>query len=112
MNGAVESAVREVVRLLVDRRYIDVEAFTAGNRLTATEIEQAIREYGATLIFPPEDAFDSMDAIEVEGVSPPKWSVVMPLWTQQEGRSDLSLELTVEQRLEGTRVEIDNIHVR
>lgn len=112
MNRAVESAVRLVVRLLVDRRYIDVASLTARNRLTAGEIEQAIQEYGGTLVFPPEDAFSSMDVIELDGVSPPKWSVVMPLWTQQEGRSDLSIELTVEERLEGTRIELDNVHVR
>lgn len=112
MDHAVESAVRLVVQLLVDRRYVELESLSARNRLTADQIEKSVQEYGRTLVFPPDKAFRSMDVIEVEGVSPPKWSVVMPLWTEQEGQSDLSLELTLEERLEGTRIEVDNIRVR
>ncbi len=39
------------------------------------------------------------------------WSVITPLRTQPEGRSDLSLEAMVEDRPEGPVVEIGNIHV-
>ena len=33
--------------------------------------------------------------------SPELWSVIIPLWTGAEGRSDLLLEATVEDRVEG-----------
>ena len=112
MSPAVESAVRLVVRLLVEKRYKDLETLSGGTRLSAREIEQAVQEYGGTLTYPPEDAFRLVDVIALEGVSHSQWSVIVPLWTEQEGRSDLSLEMTVGEKPEGTRIQLDNIHVR
>ena len=42
---------------------------------------------------------------------PPAWSVVMTLWTEEEGRSDLSIVLTVTQLEDGFDVTLDDIHV-
>jgi hypothetical protein len=52
----------------------------------------------------------SPDAVPADG-RPDLWSVVIPLWTEAEGRSDLSLEATIEDRAEGAIVEIGGIHV-
>ena len=46
-----------------------------------------------------------------QGVKPPRWSVRMDLWTAEEGRSDLSLELTIIESGRGYTVELDDIHV-
>jgi hypothetical protein len=46
----------------------------------------------------------------VEG-QPGLWPVIIPLWTEAEGRSDLSVEATVEDRVEGPVVEVRSIHV-
>jgi hypothetical protein len=35
----------------------------------------------------------------------------MPLWTKEEGRSDLTLELTVTMGANDTQIELDDIHV-
>jgi hypothetical protein len=35
----------------------------------------------------------------------------MPLWTREEGRSDLSIAITVIADGEGFRIELDDIHV-
>ena len=43
--------------------------------------------------------------------SPELWSVIIPLWTGAEGRSDLLLEATVEDRVEGPAVEVRSVHV-
>jgi hypothetical protein len=42
---------------------------------------------------------------------PPTWSVRCDLWTVEEGRSDLSLELTVVAAPLGPTIEVDNLHV-
>ena len=35
----------------------------------------------------------------------------MPLWTKEEGRSDLSIEVTVIKETSGFKIELDDIHV-
>ncbi|WP_445367701.1 DUF7668 domain-containing protein [Methylomonas sp. BW4-1] len=104
--------VKQVVEWLVTGDFVAIERYTNGERLTANLISEAISEYGHKLVMPPSDAFDQLDLIEVVGVSPRKWSVRFDLWTEREGRSDLSLECTLIYTDEGLlAVEVDNIHV-
>ena len=103
--------VKRLVKHLVANDMRSVEKMTKGVRLTAFEIQEAIREYGGTLVTPPDTAFQTMDAIEIEGCDPKKWSIRFELWTAEENSSDLSLELTVTETVPEPRVELDNIHV-
>jgi hypothetical protein len=89
-----------------------LEQLTAGERLSAGELAQAVREYPGTLQAPPSWEAVPLDVVPVTAANLPTWSVVVPLWTIEEGRSDLSLELTVQQRPEGGYiVAIDDLHV-
>jgi hypothetical protein len=58
----------------------------------------------------PHEAWAAGDAFPVV-VRPGQWWVVLPLWTQEEGMSDLSLEATVTESTGGVIVVIENIHV-
>jgi hypothetical protein len=105
--------VRSVVGDLVNGEYKKLEAITRGVRLNASELGEAVRQYGATLRIPPESAFENLDAIQARGTVPRQWSVRFDLWTEEEGRSDLSLEMTVIEASVGGSplLEIDNLHV-
>lgn len=70
-----------------------------------------VPDYPATLTALPPEGWDLADAIQLEA-SPGTWSVVIPLWTGQEGRSDLSLEATINDFDDGPVIMIDNIHMR
>lgn len=107
----VLNGVKLVMIHLANRRYKDLEVLTNAVRLTADEMASAIFEYGRTVIEPPNNAFESISMIEINDTNPPKWSVVMPLWTVEEGRSDLSIELTIWSNSGRLKIEIDNIHV-
>ena len=108
----LKSTVRRVVSLLERGDYEALERLTNGVRLTAAEMAEGVREYGGNLILPPDDVFDNLDVIEVEGARPREWSVNVDLWTAEEGRSDLTLEMTLrESGKEIYGVEIDSIHV-
>lgn len=111
MQDKIQKTVAELIALLASARYVDVEAMTRSIRLTATEIDAAIKGYGRQLIEPPVDAWQFMNIVPVRSSSPQRWSVVMPLWTIEEGRSDLSLECTAIQNGESVVLELDDIHV-
>ena len=104
--------MRRVVSMLVQGEYEALERLTNGVRLTAGEMAAAVRNYGGKVTMPPEDAFKVLDVVEVEGARPREWSVNVALWTAEEGRSDLTLELTLrDNEKEIYDVEVDGIHV-
>lgn len=111
--GRLARTVACLVELLVARAYVDVEHLTDGVRLSAHEIEEAISEYGKTLILPPESAYSDLDAIQLRGRLPATFSVRFPLYTLEEGLSDLEVQLTTidNPNSQVMRVEIDGILV-
>lgn len=58
---------------------------------TATHIQCYIRDYGATLVALPEETWESSVCIWVGD----HWDVLIDLWSQEEGRSDLVLHAHV-----------------
>jgi hypothetical protein len=109
MSPEARRQVTYILELLSKSDYLGLERATAGKRLKAADIERAVNDYGRALV-PPPDEFE-IDAIQVKGRSPPEWSVRVPLWTREEGRSDLTLEMTIIDAYPSVRVELDNIHV-
>jgi hypothetical protein len=101
MTDDLLAPIRIIVDLLVRREYETVEAMTRGSRLSAREMEWAITQYGRTLTNPPVDAWSSLDVVQINGSMPPAFHVVVPLWTAEEGCSDLSVELQLTEIDEG-----------
>lgn len=89
----VEATVRTVVDLLVRREYEAVERMTHGDGMSAREIEAAISEYGRILVRPDPAEWWPLVEITPVTVERGKLHVAAPLWTAEEGRSDLTLEL-------------------
>jgi hypothetical protein len=106
----VQGIVHAVMDLLVRRDYSALMKLTAGVRLSDADIEGAVKEYGRELVMPPSEGYQLMNATPIK-TQTGGWSIAMPLWTAEEGRSDLTLELTIAPTAEGYRVEIDDLHV-
>jgi hypothetical protein len=83
----------------------------AKSRLTDNDLRAIIRDYGRKLVSPPADAYQTLDAVPVKDAVVPTWSIRAPLWTETEGRSDLTLELTVALGSGEPSVELDDLHV-
>lgn len=111
MNERLKQPIRQVIEHLVAGKYAELETLTKGQRLTAQEMAKTVSDYGRTLVLPPDDAFRLMDVVEVQNAQPPQWSITMPLWTHEEGRSDLSIGVTLIADVEDFRIELDDIHV-
>ena len=80
--------------------------------MTAEQLRQEMEHYGRELQMPSEVEFDNVDVNEMEGAIPRAWWVLVDLWTVEEGRSDLTLEI----RLTDTGgelydIETNNLHV-
>src|SRR5688572_13959012 len=100
----LRAQVQHVVDLLVSKRYDELVKITKGKRLSRKMIQRAIEEYGRELIRPPSTAYDTLDTVEVTDAQPQRWSIRCDLWTREEGRSDLSLELTVVREGDGFEI--------
>jgi hypothetical protein len=70
-----------------------------------------VREYPATLVPLPDEAWAAEYANVVPLEDGTGWSVALDLWSREEGRSDLTLEGTLHDTERGPRLLIDNIHV-
>ncbi|GAA2164331.1 DUF7668 domain-containing protein [Actinomadura napierensis] len=97
------NAVRVVVGLLVRGEYEELETLTEARRFTAAQIAAAVERHGRDLISPPEAAFREVEAAPAvqEPSDERAFRVDFPLWTAQDGRSDLTLGLTVAEVMEG-----------
>ncbi len=111
MNADLKTPVRKIIELLVAKEYEAVANLISQQRLDSTSIRNAITDYGRTLTLPPPSVLDSLDVVQIKGFSPKRWSVWVNLWTVEEGRSDLSVELTLIQSKDDFLIELDNIHV-
>jgi hypothetical protein len=111
-DSSLLAFLRSIMQLLVNKDYAALEQMSARNRLSALVMDRAVSEYGLTLVMPPADAFRP-DIVPVTGNEVRMWSVVLPLFSIEEGASDLCLELTV-RRLdnESFDLEVDDLHVR
>ena len=108
----IADTLKRLMQLLVNADFESVQRLSGGARLSANMIREAISEYGHKLVMPPERAYSNIDAIEVTDSTPRRWSVTFPLWSADEGRSDLALECTLtESGYDMLDVEIDGIHV-
>lgn len=108
---ALEAAVRVIVDLLVRQDYATIEAVTRARRMSAAELERAINDYGRTLVAPNEGWWASVKVTPLSGrVS--AFHVAAPLWTAEEGRSDLTLELQLQESTAGVfDTELLDLHV-
>jgi len=99
--------------MLAAHDFAGLESWSKGVRLTQAEMATAIREYGSILVVPPGLTIPELDVVKVTRADTERWSVGIPLWTMEEGRSDLTLEVTmIGSGRELMDVEIDDINVK
>lgn len=109
---ARNSVIAQLVAQLAAGNYEELIRFAPQSRVSAQEIEAAVKQYGRRLLPLPLSAYKLIDYLAVHNATPAEWSVVVPLFTEEEGRSDLSLELSmIEITADKYEVQVENIHV-
>lgn len=75
-------------------------------------MKEAVADYGREIVPAPPGGYDQLNIVEVSGRNPREWHVYVPIYTKEEGRSDLTLELTViDSDSDLYTVQIDSLHV-
>jgi hypothetical protein len=107
----IETTVREIVDLISTKQYELALQACSKSRLTAADIERVIEVYGRSTVMSPENADRYIDAVAIKGCLEPTWSVLAPIWTLEEGHSDLTLDLTITVKSPHPDVELNDLHV-
>lgn len=107
--------ILRILQFLVGAQYAELATFAQSDSLTPLQIEKAVETWPYPLVMPLGRRLQDLiydEALEIAATSPTQWSVYVNLWTRHEGRSDLTLEVTIYDcpgEYYGFR--IDNIHV-
>jgi hypothetical protein len=102
--------IADLVDALVRGDFDSLDKDGQSGRVGADALRRSIAEYGRTLVTLPDDAFDLVEVGEVTA-RPGEWWIVVPMWTAEEGRSDLSLELATFPTQDGHRLAVSDLHV-
>ena len=111
----IVEAVKEVETALIEGNYKSVAAESRPSRLSESEIETAIKEYGGTITKCPNTKIENLKIIEIGDMShgkqvPSKWFVDLDLYIDEK-QSDLTLSLHVVKNDDGTLLAlVDNLH--
>ena len=73
----------------------------------AAQVESYITGYGEALVELPEETWESSVCIWMDGW----WDIIVDLWTESEGRSDLILSAKVREAGEGYSFEMQGVYV-
>lgn len=106
----IRSIVIDLLVLLADGDYPSIMERCSGSGMTSEVLQEIIRDYGRKVIAPPADYAD-IRLIELEATEVPTWAVDADLWTEEEGRSDLTLQMTIAFGASGPAIRLDDLHV-
>lgn len=99
--------LKHVMRLLVERRFDELEEASGGIGLSADDIEGAIDDIGSPLAMPPENVWRELRPRAIRN-QPGAFEVSMELWTAR-GRTPHTVELTVQERNGRPAIAIDDV---
>ena len=111
---AIETTVRTAVDLLVRGEFQALECLDQSDRVSAAKAQAAVLDYGRELAPPDNVWWDSVSITQVNDQPTRTFHVAAPLWTTEEGRSDLTLEMRLVELRPPTGVyelHIEDLHV-
>lgn len=103
-----EAAITALVHLISQGDYEAIAANGQAGRMGAEGIKCAVETYPYTVIPLPSEAFE---LAEVYRIDETRLDIYLPLWTPEEGRSDLTLCLSCYTIGSNTQVEVNDLRV-
>jgi hypothetical protein len=110
LPASFRAPIAEIVDALVREDYAALDADGRSGAVGADGLRRAVADYGRSLVELPDAAYKLSDAGHLTG-RPGEWWIVVPMWTAEEGRSDLTLELNATPAHDGHRFTVTDLHV-
>ena len=104
-----ESLIKEIVCNISINDYDTINAKKQNGRVDTNDLKRVIIEYGCTVIPLPDEAFYKAEVYYIKDDN--RLDVYIPLWTKEEGRSDLTLSLSCYDINGIPKVEINDLKV-
>lgn len=101
-----EATITALVRLISQGDYEAIAANGQAGRVGAEGIKRAVEAYPCTVIPLPSEAFE---LAEIYRIDETRLDIYLPLWTHEEGRSDLTLCLSCHTTSTDIRVEVNDL---
>ncbi len=101
--------IKNIVYLISLKKYKEIESKKYNGRVQVSDLERVINEYGCEIIPLPDSAIDLSESYFIESNN--SLDVYLPLWTKEEGRSDLTLSVSCYIKDNKPFVEIDDLRV-
>jgi len=102
--------IKDLVHELVVSNYSGLETDGRAGLFSAERLHEVVTDYSpCTFIDLPDEVWEQADAYYIERRG--YWAVDVPLWTVEEGRSDLTLQVTIHETDDGFNIAIENLHV-
>ena len=108
--SAWRPVLRSIVQAFVERDYAlshGVPGVAPVSSKTAEQIEEYVEDYGEALIELPEQTWDT----SVTQWMGDRWDILVDLWTEREGRSDLVLSARVVESGAGFEFHVHMVYV-
>lgn len=110
-NEQLYSQVKAMLDLVAIGQFEALVRGAVRSRMSAAELKAIVLEYGRKPIRPPDSFVRQVPVVPIDHAQPEAWAVYAPLWTEEEGRSDLTLDVTIILLGDGVAYEINDLHV-
>ncbi len=101
--------IKKIVCNIANKKYDLIKANGLNGRVEINDLKRVINEYGCTIVPIPEKGFLIAEVYSIN--SNDKFDIYLPLWTKEEGRSDLTLSLSCYNNNGKPKVEINDLRV-
>jgi hypothetical protein len=106
---ALIEALRNVANLIADGEWEILGKVAPSSRVRWSDVARVRSTYGKTFVHLPVGASGYMDGIRITDRT---WDIRCPLWTLEEGRSDLEMQATAREVFDGIwQVDVDDVLV-
>src|SRR5258708_1807070 len=92
MDTALQRKIEQLVSDLAASHFDAIAADGRSGRLSADDLRGVVTKYGRTLISLPSEVWPTVDEYP-QAANPNEIALDIPLWTKEEGRSDLTLSI-------------------
>ena len=110
MTAALKNELERLISDLVAGHYSALELDGRAGSIPAQALHEMIGEYGRTLVSIPEEGWGLIEEYPI-GADSTEIGLDVPLWSAEEGRSDLTLLVTATRDGDDWKLQIDDLRV-